>query len=62
MVTYKVLIKNSLEIGRFKSVDGTLSVESPTDKESKKIDNAIKNGIIEKVETQTKTVKKTKED
>lgn len=62
MVNYKVLIKNSLEIGRFKSVDGTLSVESPTDKESKKIDNAVKNGIIEKVETQTKTIKKTKED
>lgn len=62
MVNYKVLIKNSLEIGRFKSADGTLSVESPTDKESKKIDNAVKNGIIEKVETQTKTIKKTKED
>jgi hypothetical protein len=61
MPKYKVLIKNTLEIGRFKSVDGVLEVESPTEKESKKIDNAIANGIIEKAETQTKTVKKTKE-
>ena len=30
MVNYKVLIKNTFEVGRFKSVDGTLSVESPT--------------------------------
>lgn len=58
MTKYKVLIKNPFEVGRFKSVDGVLEVESPTEKESKRIDNAIKNGIIEKVETQTKTAKK----
>lgn len=61
MIKYKVLIKNTLEIGRFKSVNGVLEVESPTEKESKKIDNAIANGIIEKVETQPKSARKTKE-
>lgn len=61
MIKYKVLIKNTLEIGRFKSVNGVLEVESPTEKESKKIDNAIANGIIEKVETQPKFARKTKE-
>ena len=61
MVKYKVLIKNSFEIGRFKSVDGVLSVESPVAKESKKINNAIKNGIIEKVATQAKRATRAKE-
>jgi len=61
MTKYKVLIKNPFEVGRFKSVDGVLEVESPTEKEAKKIDNAIASGIVEKVETQTKSARKTKE-
>ena len=53
MAKFKVLIPNPLEIGKFKSAKGILNVVNPTAKEKKKVENAIKNKLIQEVKTAT---------
>ena len=58
MPKYKVLVKNPIEIGKFKSENGILNVVNATDKEKKRVENAIKSGLIKEQVSPTKTADK----
>ena len=55
MPKYKVMIKNPLEIGRFKSENGVLNAVKPNANETKRIENAISNGVLKEIPAATKT-------
>ena len=46
MPKYKVLVKNPIEIGKFKSENGVLNVVSPTKEETKRIERAVQTGLL----------------
>lgn len=46
MPKYKVLIKNDVEIGKYKSQNGILEVVNPSKIEIKKIENAVASNIL----------------
>jgi len=59
MPKYKVNIKNTVEIGKFKSEGGFLNVTNPTKDEAKRIENAISSKILKAPTTASKTTDKT---
>jgi len=59
MPKYKVNIKNTVEIGKFKSEGGFLNVTNPTKDEAKRIENAIASKILKAPTTATTASKTT---